>query len=222
MSEKNITLEVGNNKPDTSVIWLHGLGADGHDFEPIVEQLDLNPALNIRFIFPNAPMQPVTINQGFVMRSWYDIRSQDIHRVPDEDGIRESQNTINLLIQEEIDNGIKPERIVLAGFSQGGVVVLQTALRSQHKLAGILALSTYLALDDSLKTEKTEQNQHIPIFLAHGSADPVINIERAYHAHSSLIREQYKVEFNEYAGMPHSVSLEEIGDIAKWFNKVLS
>lgn len=222
MSDNNLEIVVGNEPSDSCVIWLHGLGADGHDFEPIAEQLDLLPSLNIRFIFPNAPMQAVTINQGFVMRSWYDIRSPDVCSDQDEEGIRGSQKTIDSLIQQQIDNGIKAERIILAGFSQGGVIVLQTALRSQHQLAGVMALSTYLALDGSLNAEKTSQNNNIPIFLAHGTTDPVIDIKWAYQTHSYLKREHYKVEWNEYQGMPHSVSVQEIADIAVWINKVLS
>lgn len=222
MSDNSIELEVGNNTPDCCVIWLHGLGADGHDFEPIVEQLELLPILNIRFIFPHAPMQAVTINQGFMMRAWYDVRSQDICSEQDEEGIRYSQNTIDALIQQQINKGIKADKIILAGFSQGGVIVLQAALRSTHKLAGVMALSTYLALDSSLNAEKTEQNQDIPIFLAHGNQDPVIDIKWAHQTHSHLIREHYSIEWHEYNGMPHAVSAPEINDIATWINKVLS
>lgn len=221
MSDSNLEVIVGNKKPDCCVIWLHGLGADGHDFEPIVEQLELSPDLNIRFIFPHAPMQTVTINQGFMMRAWYDIRSQDICSQQDEEGLRDSQHKIDVLIQQQIDLGVKPKKIILAGFSQGGVVVLQAALRSRHRLGGVMALSTYLALDESLKDEKTEQNKNIAIFLAHGTADPVIDIKWAYQTHSHLIRENYKVEWNEYHGMPHSVSAQEISDIAEWLHRVL-
>jgi len=222
MSDTPLVLNVGLKTPDCCVIWLHGLGADGHDFKPIVEQLDLAPQLNISFIFPHAPMQAVTINQGFMMRAWYDIRSQDIASEQDEEGIRYSQNTLDALIQQQIDNGIKPERIILAGFSQGGVIALQAALRSVHTLAGVMALSTYLALESSLSTEKTQQNQDIPLFLAHGDADPVINIKWAYQTHSHLIREHYHVEWHEYNGMPHAVNSSEINDIASWINNVLS
>ncbi len=220
MNDKTIELNVGEKLPDCCVIWLHGLGADGHDFVPIIEQLELDPSLNIRFIFPHAPMQAVTINQGFMMRAWYDVRSQDICNDQDEEGIRQSQNTIDALIQQQIDAGIKAEKIILAGFSQGGVIVLQTALRSKHQLAGVMALSTYLALDNSLKVEKTSQNQHISIFLAHGTADPVIDIKWAYQTHSHLIRENYTVDWHEYQEMPHAVNPQEIADIAKWLNEV--
>jgi phospholipase/carboxylesterase len=162
MADEPLVIETGVHAPDASVIWLHGLGADGHDFEPIIPELRLDPGLNIRFIFPHAPMMPVTINQGFVMRAWYDIRTADIAK------------------DAEIESGIAPERLVLAGFSQGGVVALQAGLRYQKQLAGIIALSTYLALEDSLESEKSEANAQIPILLAHGSADPVIPVVLAH------------------------------------------
>ncbi len=222
MSDNNIEVLIGKHSAECCVIWLHGLGADGHDFEPIVEQLELDPSLNIRFVFPHAPMQAVTINQGFMMRAWYDVRSPDIYSNPDEEGIRYSQQTLNTLIRQQIDAGIKSEKIILAGFSQGGVIALQAALRSQHKLAGVMALSTYLSLPESLATEKTPQNQNIPLFLAHGSIDPVIDIKWAFQTHSHLIRENYSVEWHEYNNMPHAVSAEEIRDISKWLNNVLS
>ncbi len=221
MSDHPIEVIVGSKSPEHCVIWLHGLGADGHDFEAIVDQFELPKELTIRFIFPHAPMQAVTINQGFVMRSWYDIRSQDIYSDQDEVGIQASQKTVNDLIEQQINLGIKSENIVLAGFSQGGVVVLQTALRCSHQLAGVMALSSYLALEHSLKAEKAEANQNIPIFLAHGDADPVINIKWAHQTHSHLIREKYSVQWHEYNDMPHSVSAQEIADISQWLIKVL-
>ncbi len=221
MSDQSIEKITGHNTPEYSIIWLHGLGADGHDFEPIVEQLNLSPSLNIRFIFPHAPMQAVTINQGFMMRAWYDIRSQDIYSAQDEEGIRYSQNKIEHIIQQQINKGIKAEKILLAGFSQGGVIALQTALRSKHKLAGVIGLSTYLALDTSLANEKTPQNQQIPIFLAHGDADPVIDIKWAHQTHSHLIREHYRVDWHTYPNLPHTVSATEINDIAQWINRIL-
>lgn len=216
MSEDAVKVEVGSGSPDCCVIWLHGLGADGHDFESVAEALSLPEDLNIRFIFPHAPMQAVTINQGFVMRSWYDIRNADIYSDQDEEGIRQSQARVDELIQQQIDAGIKAEKIVLAGFSQGGVIVLQAALRSEYPLAGVMALSTYLSLDASLKTEKTSHNQNIPIFLAHGNADAVIDIKWAYQTHSHLIREGYQVKWFEYDGLAHGVSTQEISDISEW------
>lgn len=216
MSDNPVIIETGNSSPHYCVIWLHGLGADGHDFAGIVEQMELPENLSIRFIFPHAPMQAVTINQGFVMRSWYDITNQVIFTEQDEKGIRESQQIVIRLIQQQIDAGISSENILLAGFSQGGVVALQTALRYPQKLAGIMALSTYLALDSSLNDEKSEINQNIPIFMAHGSEDPIIQIKYAYQSHSLLNKSSYKVNWNEYSGMPHSVCLEEISDINQW------
>jgi len=221
MTDNPIEVTIGSDAPKYCVIWLHGLGAEGHDFEAIVDQFDLPSSLSIRFIFPHAPMQAVTINQGFVMRSWYDIRSQDICSEQDEEGIQASQKIVDNLIEQQIKLGINSKNIVLAGFSQGGVVVLQAALRSKHQLGGVMALSTYLALEHSLKAEKTEVNQQIPIFLAHGDTDPVIDIKWAHKTHSHLIREKYSIDWHEYNGMPHSVSAQEIADISHWLTKIL-
>ncbi len=222
MADEPLVIETGVHAPDASVIWLHGLGADGHDFEPIIPELRLDPGLNIRFIFPHAPMMPVTINQGFVMRAWYDIRAADIAAEPDEKGILASAELLTEMVESEIDNGIKPERIVLAGFSQGGVIALQAGLRYEQKLAGILALSTYLPLQNSLEAEKSEANADTPIFLAHGVADPVIPVELAYRSLKKLEKEGYEVEWHEYRGMPHSVSEQEIYHVAEWLEKVLT
>lgn len=221
MYDQPIILEVGQSKPDNAIIWLHGLGADGHDFEGLVPELSLSETFNIRFVFPHAAMMPVTINQGFVMRAWYDITSADFYSDQDESGIRKSQAYVDSLIEQQINQGIKPEKIILAGFSQGGVIALQSSLRSRHKLAGVMALSTYLALDQTLKEEKTQANQHIPILLAHGTADPVINIKWAYQTYSQLIGEGYQIDWNEYAGMQHGLCREEIVDIHRFIFKVL-
>ncbi|NCF37020.1 MAG: carboxylesterase [Gammaproteobacteria bacterium] len=221
MADEPLVIETGVHAPDASVIWLHGLGADGHDFEPIIPELRLDPGLNIRFIFPHAPMMPVTINQGFVMRAWYDIRTADIANEPDEKGIRASAELLSEMVDAEIESGIAPERLVLAGFSQGGVVALQAGLRYQKQLAGIIALSTYLALEDSLESEKSEANAQIPILLAHGSADPVIPVVLAHRSHQKLEQAGYPVEWHEYKGMPHSVSEQEIFHIAEWIEKIL-
>lgn len=220
-TDDQVIVEVGDGEISHSVIWLHGLGADGYDFAAIVDQLDLQD-WNVRFIFPHAAEQAVTINQGFVMRSWYDIRSADVASNQDEQGIRESQKRIQNLIESQIQLGIASDNIVVAGFSQGGVIALQTALRFSQPLAGVMALSTYLSLTESLKQEKATCNQNIPIFLAHGDQDPVINIQWAYQTHSALIRENYKVDWHEYRGMPHSVSLEEIKDINKWLTQIFA
>jgi phospholipase/carboxylesterase len=211
MADEPLVIETGVHAPDASVIWLHGLGADGHDFEPIIPELRLDPGLNIRFIFPHAPMMPVTINQGFVMRAWYDIRTADIANEPDEKGIRASAELLSEMVDAEIESGIAPERLVLAGFSQGGVVALQAGLRYQKQLAG----------EDSLESEKSEANAQIPILLAHGSADPVIPVVLAHRSHQKLEQAGYPVEWHEYKGMPHSVSEQEIFHIAEWIEKIL-
>jgi len=221
MADEPLVIEIGVHAPDACVIWLHGLGADGHDFEPIIPELRLDPGLNIRFVFPHAPMMPVTINQGFVMRAWYDIRTADIADEPDEKGIRASAELVSDMVDAEIAGGIASERIVLAGFSQGGVVVLQAGLRYPQQLAGILALSTYLPLEDSLESEKAKANANIPILMAHGSADPVIPVVLAHNSHQKLKQAGYPVEWHEYKGMPHSVSEQEIFHVAEWLEKVL-
>ena len=221
MADKPLVIETGVHKPDACVIWLHGLGADGHDFEPIVPELRLDPGLNLRFVFPHAPMMPVTINQGFVMRAWYDIRSADIGAEADEKGVRASAELVGDMIDEQIESGIRPERIVLAGFSQGGAIVLHAGLRYPARLAGIMGLSTYLPLAQALPAEKSEDNQATPIFLAHGSDDPVIPVDLAYKSLKRLEQEGYKVEWHEYKGMPHSVSEQEIYHLAEWLEKVL-
>jgi len=221
MADESLVIETGVHTPDACVIWLHGLGADGHDFEPIVPELRLDPGLNIRFIFPHAPMMPVTINQGFVMRAWFDIRTADISAEPDEKGIRASAELVSELIDTEIANGIVAERIVLAGFSQGGSIVLQAGLRYYKQLAGIIGLSTYLPLAESLESEKSDANAGTPILLAHGSADPVLPVDLGYRSLKRLEQEGYEVEWHEYQGMAHSVSEQEIFHIAEWLEKVL-
>jgi phospholipase/carboxylesterase len=221
MADKPLVIETGVHAPDTCVIWLHGLGADGHDFEPIVPELRLDPGLNIRFVFPHAPMMPVTINQGFVMRAWFDIRTADISAEADEKGIRASAKMVSKLVDAEIAGGIAPERIVLAGFSQGGAIVLHAGLRHGKKLAGIIALSTFLPLAESLQQEKSAANDGIPILLAHGSADPVVPVALAYETRAALENNGYEVEWHEYKGMAHSVSEQEIFHLAEWLEKVL-
>jgi phospholipase/carboxylesterase len=221
MADEPLVIDTGVHKPDACVIWLHGLGADGHDFEPIVPELRLDPGLNIRFLFPHAPMMPVTINQGFVMRAWYDIRTADIGGEPDEKGIRASAEMVGEMIDAQIENGITPERIVLAGFSQGGAIVLHAGLRYPARLAGIMALSTYLPLAETLAAEKSEDNAATPIFLAHGSDDPVVPVQLAHASRKQLEQQQYPVEWHEYSGMAHGVSEQEIYHIAEWLEKVL-
>ncbi len=214
-----IELATGHN-PVGTVIWMHGLGADGNDFVPVVKELGLPDTLPLRFIFPHAPMRPITINNGFVMRGWYDILELGaLERRVDEKGIRESQAAIEALIAREIERGIAAGKIVLAGFSQGGVIALQTGLRHKEKLAGIMALSTYLALQSTLAQEASSANKDIPIFLAHGTHDDIIPIQLAHASRDALTRAGYKVEWHDYR-MPHSVSPDEIEHIGAWLRRV--
>jgi phospholipase/carboxylesterase len=213
---ETIEVETGDN-PVASVIWMHGLGADGNDFVPIVDDIALPFAL--RYVFPNAPAIPVSINNGYVMPAWYDISDAAIRR-EDEAGVRASQSAIEDLIAREKARGIRASRIVLAGFSQGGAIALQTGLRHAETLAGILALSTYVPLAETLAAEAHAANRRLPIFMAHGTADPMIAIARARQSHDLLVRSGYAVEWHEYR-MPHSVCPEEIGDIGVWLARVL-
>lgn len=203
------------------VIWLHGLGADGHDFEPVVPHLGEHAAREVRFVFPQAPMQPVTINGGYVMRAWYDIMEADLGRRADEAGVRSSEQSLRAYIQAETDRGIPHQRIVLAGFSQGGAIALQTGLRLDNPVAGILALSTYLPLEAEARQEANPDNATIPIFMAHGTEDPVIPIEMAERSRDTLKSLGYAVDWRVYP-MPHSVSPEEIADIANWLTERLT
>jgi phospholipase/carboxylesterase len=205
-----VELETGPN-PGAAVIWLHGLGADGHDFEPIVPELRL--ARPVRFVFPHAPIRPVTINNGMRMRAWYDI-FQFGGGPEDEAGIRASQGLLVEMIKKE-----QGKKIVLAGFSQGGAIVLQTALRHPDPIAGVLALSTYLPLSAKVASEATE-NRTTPIFMAHGQFDDIIPVSRARASRQALEGLGYAVTWKEYP-MPHSVCAEEVGDISSFLNKVL-
>lgn len=214
------TLEIATgSRPDAAVIWLHGLGADGHDFEPIVPELRLPATLQLRFVFPHAPVRPVTINQRMRMRAWYDI-FQLGGGPEDEEGIRESASLVQQLIHEQIKLGINTPRIVLAGFSQGGAIALHTALRYSAPLGGVLALSTYLPLGETLKKEMKEANRQTPIFMAHGSHDQVIPLARAEQSRKALANAGYNVEWHTYP-MAHSVCSEEIADIASFLAKIL-
>ena len=210
MDHPLIEIETGAN-PAASVIWLHGLGADGHDFEPVVPALKL--AKPVRFVFPHAPVRPVTINGGMRMRAWYDILQLG-PGAEDEKGIRESQKILEGLIEKET----RP--VFLAGFSQGGAIVLQTALRYPKKLAGVLALSTYLPLSQKLSLERTKENQDVPIFMAHGLYDEIIPMQRAKASRALLEQQGYKVEWREYP-MPHSVCPEEIDHISSFLSSRL-
>lgn len=215
----NVELESTPN-PSFSIIWMHGLGADANDFVPIVKELDLRGCPGIRFVFPNAPTMPVTINGGYVMRAWYDILGTDIAKREDEAGLRESQGLINQLIAREVARGIPTQRILLAGFSQGCAMALQTGLRYPEKLGGLLCLSGYVPLNDKIADERHAANQATPIFLVHGRADPVIPIQRAEQSRDLLKSLAYQVEWHEYM-MQHSVCEEEITDISVWLKKVL-
>lgn len=213
----NITLDRGKS-PRHSMIWLHGLGADGGDFVPVAEEMNL--PVSMRYIFPHAPKRPVTINGGFVMRAWYDIASADIHAQQDEKGIRSSQFEIEKLIEQEKQRGVKAENIYLAGFSQGGAIVLQTGLRHTEKLGGILALSTYLPLADTLEKEGTEAAKSTPLFMVHGRSDPIVPYSLGKSSANKLLDLGYHLDWREYA-MPHSVCMEEVGDIATWLGQRL-
>ncbi|MGE0357366.1 MAG: alpha/beta hydrolase [Burkholderiales bacterium] len=201
--------------PAGTVIWMHGLGADGWDFVPIVRELDLPEDLALRFIFPNAPVRPVTINNGHAMRAWYDIAMADIGRLPDEKGIRESQAQVEAFLAREKSRGIPAGRIVLAGFSQGGAIALHTGLRHTEALAGILALSTYLPLAESLARESSDANGHVPVFMAHGTQDPVVPLALAESSRSALAAHGLAPEWHAYP-MPHAVCAEEVAAIARW------
>jgi phospholipase/carboxylesterase len=213
-----IEIETARN-PAASVIWLHGLGADGNDFAPIVPGLQL-PGTAIRFVFPHAPVQPVTINGGMRMRAWYDISDGAIRR-EDEKGVRASQALIEALIAREKERGTAASRLVLAGFSQGGAIALHTGLRHAERIAGIMALSTYLPLAEKFPAEADAVNRDAPIFMAHGSYDPVIPLARAAQSRGLLESLGYSLEWREYP-MPHSVCPEEIADIGAWLGRVLA
>lgn len=203
-----------------SVIWLHGLGADGHDFETLVPELGLRER-GVRFILPHAPFQPVTINGGYVMRAWYDIRRPDLRVDADAAGIRASVAQVGELIAREIASGVAPERIVLAGFSQGGAIVLHAGLTWPQRLGGILALSTYLALPDELAAEIPDANRATPVFIGHGSDDPIAPFALAEDTRARLQALGCPVAFHAYC-MPHSVCLEEIADIRAWLSGILA
>lgn len=202
-----------------AVIWLHGLGADGNDFVPIVPELGLDD-LNIRFVFPHAPVQPVTINGGMPMRSWYDIFVADLVRQEDAQGIRQSQQQVEALIQREIERGIPSERIILAGFSQGCAMTLHTGLRWSQPLAALIGLSGYLPIADQISKERHSANQHTPIFMAHGTQDPVVPLQRGQDSYQTLEGMGYPVQWHTYP-MPHAVCPQEIRDIAAFIRQII-
>ena len=203
-----------------AVIWLHGLGADGHDFPPIVPHLGLDPALAVRFVFPTAPAIPVTINGGMVMPAWYDILAIDLRHQHDEVGVRRSAGHVERLIARERERGLPAERIVLAGFSQGGAIAIHAALRHAEPLCALVALSCYLVGEDALEAERGEANRSLPIFQAHGRFDPMVRFERGVEARDRLVALGYDVAWHEYP-MQHEVCLEEIRDLGAWLGERL-
>lgn len=209
-------IEINPKKPaQKSIIWLHGLGADGSDFVPIIPELKLPEILGIRFIFPHAPIRPITINNGYEMRAWYDISSLAFDGQIDESGILYATHLIEQLITKEIDRGIATKDILLAGFSQGAVIALTTGLRFTQSLAGIIALSGYLPLADKLIAQASPVNRHIPIFLAHGSEDAVVPYALGKNAYVTLKQYHYPVSWHSYP-MPHSVCAAEMTDLSQW------
>ncbi|WP_026376565.1 alpha/beta hydrolase [Aestuariibacter salexigens] len=221
MSETLPYVEVNpSGSPKACVIWLHGLGDSGNGFAPIVPELGLPDDAQIRFVFPHAPIRPVTINGGMAMRAWYDIKSLDFGSRADVEGVVESTAQVEALLEQEIANGIPPERIVLAGFSQGGVIALHMATRIQHKLAGVLALSTYMCEPDKLASEANDVNKATPIMMAHGQQDEVVPMFLGHAAYATLQSNGYPVTWHEYT-MQHNVCMQELKDISNWLQSVL-
>ncbi len=214
-----VEIETGKSV-QASVIWLHGLGADGHDFEPIVPELVRPGERGLRFVFPHAPVRPVTLNNGYPMRAWYDIAALNRRAAEDEAGIRASQARIGELIRRENERGVPTERIALAGFSQGGAMALYAGTHYPQPLAGIMGLSCYLVLAGQLAAERTAANQATPVFMAHGTQDPVVALSLGEEAHRQLAAAGYKVEWHAYS-MPHSVCPQEVADIGAWLRRIL-
>jgi phospholipase/carboxylesterase len=219
MTTQAVEIETGAS-PTGAVIWLHGLGADGHDFEPVVPELVRPGERALRFVFPHAPVRPVTLNNGYAMRAWYDIAGLDRRAPEDEAGIRASQSIIESLIARENARGIAAERIVLAGFSQGGAMALYAGPRCRERLAGIMGLSCYLLLAGQFAGERSPANQRTPVFLAHGTQDPMVPVTLGEAARRDLEAAGYEVEWHAYS-MPHAVCPQEVADIAAWLRRVL-
>lgn len=215
---ETVEVAVGEN-PVGSIIWLHGLGADGHDFEAIVPELQLPAGVALRFVFPHAPVRSVTVNGGMAMRAWFDIKSFDAEGRADADGVVESGRALERLIDQELARGIDASNIVIAGFSQGGAVAIHTMLRTSHKLAGLMALSTYMAIPGD--TEIASSRKDLPIFMAHGSADPVLPVSMGRMSADKLIGAGYAVDWHEYP-MAHAVCPQEIVDISQWLSSIYS
>jgi phospholipase/carboxylesterase len=216
----NIEIETAPN-PTVAIIWMHGLGADGNDFVPLVKELDLAGLPGIRFVFPHANTMPVTINGGYVMRAWYDIMGTDLVRREDEAGLRTSQLQVEALIAREKARGIPANRIILAGFSQGCAMTLQTGLRHPETLAGLMCLSGYVPLSAKVPTERSAASLATPIFMVHGLHDGVIPIARAEQSRDLLKSMGYRIEWHEYQ-MQHSLCQDEIDHIGAWLKKVLA
>jgi phospholipase/carboxylesterase len=216
---ESVTVETGP-KPTFSVIWMHGLGADGHDFEPLVPELVEAGMPPLRFVFPHAPVRPVTVNNGYHMRAWYDIIGIDRRSAEDFHGIQASADAVAALIQREMDAGVPSRRIALAGFSQGGAMALHVATRTPHKLAGVIALSCYLPLARQFATERANANLATPIFMAHGTQDPVVPFQLGDDARRTLEATGFKVEWHAYA-MPHSVCPDEIDDLRAYLKHIV-
>ncbi|MBK6728500.1 MAG: carboxylesterase [Xanthomonadales bacterium] len=216
---ETVELETGPD-PRFSVLWLHGLGADGHDFESVVPQLVRPEWPAIRFVFPHAPMRPVTVNGGMRMRAWYDISGTEIAHRQDETGIRQSMQQIDALLAREAARGIAPQRQFIAGFSQGGAITLSVLVRRRETLAGAIALSTYLPLADLAEHEWAEAATAIPLFMAHGSLDPVVPQGLGLMSREWLTRHGFKVDWHSYP-MPHSVSMDEIRQLTQWIGERL-
>jgi phospholipase/carboxylesterase len=217
---ETLELETGP-RPTAAVIWLHGLGADGYDFEPIVPELDLPAAPAMRFVFPHAPMRPITINGGAVMRGWYDVLSLEGVRREDDAGVRASQASVEELIAREAARGVSAARLVLAGFSQGGAIALQTGLRHPERLAGIMALSTYLPLPSTLASEASAANRDVPIFMAHGTRDPVVQLAWAERSRDALVAAGGSVEWHTYP-IEHSAAIEEIVAAGEFIRRIIT
>jgi phospholipase/carboxylesterase len=212
-------IEVNPGQPvSRTVIWLHGLGADGRDFEPVVPELGLPAEWGVRFVFPHAPYRPVTINGGYVMRAWYDVRSQEIDRLADLEGIRASAAAVSLLVEQEIASGLPASDIVLAGFSQGGVIALEVGARFRQPLGGVVALSTYLS---DAPTFPVATSSSPPVFMAHGRQDDIVPFVLGVRSRQELEGKGYRVTWRDYA-MPHSVCAEEVNDIGGWLREVLN
>ena len=218
--DQTIKLVHGTGDTTHAVIWLHGLGASSNDFPPVVPELGLSDDKTIQFVFPQAPDRPITINGGMTMPGWYDIKGTDIADKQDAEGMAESQAILEGLIEEQINHGVPSENIIIAGFSQGGAVAYHTGVRSQHKLGGILALSTYIPFAEEVEHEQTKVNMETPIFTCHGTYDPVVPIQLGKMSADLLVNLGYPLEWKEYP-MQHQVMMEQIKDIGSWINKVL-